>query len=87
MATRLLDLQFSLLDLERERLGWQVRESRRARRLSVRVFPGGRVEIVVPVGTRPRTVQQFVARHRDWIDRKVEEFRHAGPDREESDHA
>jgi len=84
MAIRPLDLQLDLLDAEREQRGWQVRESRRARRLSVRVFPGGRVEIVVPVGTRPRTVQQFVSRHRGWIDRKVDEFRHAGADREDT---
>lgn len=55
---------------------WQVRESPRARRLTARVFPGGRVEIVVPLGTRSRTVQQFVTRHRGWIERKVEEFRY-----------
>ena len=50
---------------------WRVRPSKRARRLAVRVMPGGVVEIVVPRGTQPRAVQQFVARHRDWIDRKV----------------
>jgi hypothetical protein len=54
---------------------WRVRASDRARRLTVRVFPGGDVEIVVPHGTRPRTVQQFVARYRSWIDRKVAQYR------------
>jgi predicted metal-dependent hydrolase len=54
---------------------WRVRASDRARRLTVRVFPGGRVEIVVPNGTRPRAVEQFVARYRSWIDRKVAQFR------------
>lgn len=44
--------------------------------MTVRVFPGGRVEIVVPVGTRSRTVQQFVSHHRRWIDRKIQELRH-----------
>lgn len=75
--------QLALLDPQQVQLAWQVRESHRARRLTVRVFPGGRVEIVVPVGTRSRTVQQFVGRHRSWIERKVEEFRHtthAAPD-------
>lgn len=67
--------QMALLDAGPAQAAWQVRESPRARRLTVRVFPGGRVEIVVPVGTRSRTVQQFVARHRGWIDRKVGEFR------------
>ncbi len=54
---------------------WRVRASRRARRLTVRVFPGGGVEIVVPQGTGPRAVELFVARYRPWIERKVEQYR------------
>lgn len=54
---------------------WRVRASERARRLAVRVLPGGLVEVVVPPGTRPRTVQQFVARHRRWIEHKIEQYR------------
>jgi predicted metal-dependent hydrolase len=53
---------------------WRVRPSERARRLAVRVLPGGIVEIVVPRGTRPQAVQQFVTRHRSWIDRKVVQY-------------
>lgn len=53
---------------------WRVRPSDKARRLAVRVLPGGIVEIVVPRGTRPRAVQQFVARHRNWIERKVVQY-------------
>jgi len=53
---------------------WRVRPSDRARRLAVRVLPGGIVEIVVPRGTRPQAVQQFVARHRGWINRKVVQY-------------
>jgi predicted metal-dependent hydrolase len=48
---------------------WCVRESARARRLTARVFHDGRVEIVVPAGTRQRTVADFVARQRPWIER------------------
>lgn len=59
---------------------WRVRPSERARRLAVRVLPGGIVEIVVPRGTRPQAVQQFVTRHRGWIDRKVVQYQ---PDRPE----
>ena len=58
---------------------WRVRASDRARRLTVRVFPGGQVEIVVPSGTRPRVVEQFVARYRHWIDRKVALYRSLEP--------
>jgi predicted metal-dependent hydrolase len=47
--------------------GFSVRESNRAKRLSIRVFPRGRVEVVVPKRTRPKEVREFVEAHRDWI--------------------
>jgi predicted metal-dependent hydrolase len=47
-----------------------VRVSRRARRLSVRVFPDARVEVVVPPRARPREVEHFITAHREWIDAK-----------------
>jgi predicted metal-dependent hydrolase len=50
---------------------WNVRVSRRARRLSVRVYPGGRVEVVVPPGASAVTVERFVGSHRRWIDERV----------------
>ena len=50
--------------------GWRVRRSGRARRLGVRVFRDGTVEIVVPARTGPQQVQRFVARHRSWIERQ-----------------
>jgi predicted metal-dependent hydrolase len=60
--------------------GWSVRESERARRLTVRVFHTGRVEVVVPFRTSPRAVERFLERHRPWIERKREEARRrAGP--------
>src|SRR6266436_7665675 len=55
--------------------GWVVRESHRARRLTVRVFHTGRVEVVVPSRTSSVTVERFVERHRTWIERKREEAR------------
>src|SRR2546421_4427160 len=55
--------------------GWVVRESHRARRLTVRVFHTGRVEVVVPSRTAPTTIERFVERHRIWIERKREEAR------------
>ncbi|MBX3702768.1 MAG: M48 family metallopeptidase [Steroidobacteraceae bacterium] len=67
--------QLGLLDPATGPETWRVRPSERARRLAVRVLPGGYVEVVVPQGTRPRTVQQFVARHRRWIEHKVEQYR------------
>lgn len=49
---------------------WHVRRSSRARRLAVRVFHDGAVEVVVPERARPREVQLFVARHLEWIGRQ-----------------
>ncbi len=48
--------------------GFSVRESGRAKRLSIKVFPRGRVEVVVPRRTRPAEVREFVEAHREWID-------------------
>jgi predicted metal-dependent hydrolase len=54
--------------------GWHVRISRRARRLSMRVFPGGRVEVVVPPGVGIPAIERFVTRHRDWAERRAREY-------------
>ncbi|MGH8218187.1 MAG: M48 family metallopeptidase [Steroidobacteraceae bacterium] len=62
--------QLPLWSHEDPRESWVVRESRRARRLAVRVFQTGRVEIVVPLKTSRGAVERFVARHRPWIERK-----------------
>ena len=47
--------------------GFSVRRSGRARRLSIKVYPRGRVEVVVPRRTSAAAVQAFVESHRDWI--------------------
>jgi len=54
--------------------GFSVRESGRAKRLSIKVFPRGRVEVVVPRRTRAADVRNFVEAHRDWILRARQEF-------------
>jgi predicted metal-dependent hydrolase len=43
--------------------------------MTIRVFAGGRVEIVAPPSARSRGIERFVRLHRDWIDRKVSELR------------
>src|SRR5512139_4167547 len=53
---------------------WNVRISRRARRMSMRVFPGGRVEVVVPPGAGVPAIERFVARHREWAERRSREL-------------
>jgi len=62
--------QLQLWDVDRSEHGWSVRQSERARRLSVRVFRNGGVEIVVPPHTPPRRVSEFVSQHREWIERQ-----------------
>jgi hypothetical protein len=47
-----------------------IRVSARARRLSIRVFPDARVEVVVPPRARPRDVQEFLGAQREWIESK-----------------
>lgn len=69
-----MNAQLSLFEAGERRDAWTVRTSRRARRLSVRVYPGGRVEIVTPPGASPGIVQRFIGQHREWIDRRVREF-------------
>jgi predicted metal-dependent hydrolase len=71
-----LTSQLSLWSHEDPEQSWVVRESRRARRLAVRVFRTGRVEIVIPPRTSRAAVEHFVARHRRWIERKRAEARH-----------
>jgi predicted metal-dependent hydrolase len=54
--------------------GFSVRESKRARRLSIKVYPRGRVEVVVPKRTPARHVEAFVEEHRDWIEKSRQSF-------------
>ncbi len=71
--------QLALPGLDDASAAWSVRRSPRARRLSARVFHSGRVEIVAPVRASDRRIAEFVARHREWIDRKsLEGRRRAG---------
>jgi predicted metal-dependent hydrolase len=62
--------QLSLWHAQRSEHSWSVRQSSRARRLSVRVFRHGGVEIVVPPRTSPQRVSAFVSEHREWIERQ-----------------
>ncbi len=62
--------QLQLWDSGGAEHSWCVRQSARARRLSVRVFRHGAVEIVVPPRTPPHRVNAFVSEHREWIERQ-----------------
>ena len=65
---------FSEVDEPDHASGFSVRESGRAKRLSIKVFPRGRVEVVVPRRTRAADVREFVEAHRDWIRNAREQF-------------
>jgi predicted metal-dependent hydrolase len=66
--------QLQLFDARSAADRWTVRVSGRARRLSVRVYPGGKVEVIVPPGASPAAVQKFIGTHRQWIHRRVEDL-------------
>jgi predicted metal-dependent hydrolase len=51
-----------------ERVPLHVRESRRARHLTLRMLPPHTLELVVPRGTRPADVAAFVSEHTPWIE-------------------
>jgi predicted metal-dependent hydrolase len=72
-AARQLRL-FADTELPGDAPGFSVRESGRARRLSIKVYPQGRVEVVVPKRTRARDVQSFVDEHRGWIEQTRASF-------------
>lgn len=62
----------------------RVRESRRARRLTLRVLPPHTLELVVPRGTRAADVAAFVHEHRVWIERARREIAARYPSLEET---
>lgn len=61
-----------------------VRESRRARRLTLRLVPPHTLELVVPRGTRTAEVTAFVHEHRRWIEDARRELAACRPVRSES---
>jgi hypothetical protein len=71
--------QLSLWSAEADGSAWQVRVSERARRLSIRVHAGGKVEIVVPRWARAGAVERFVRRHSGWVERKIAELSAGSP--------
>lgn len=56
-------------------LDYSVRVSPRARRVQLRVSPYGQVEVVIPKRFDRRLVPVFVARNRDWLERKLAQVR------------
>jgi len=61
----------------------RVRESRRARRLTLRMLPPHTLELVVPRGTRAAEVTAFVNANRQWIEAARSELAASRPVRTE----
>lgn len=53
---------------------YQVRVSRRAKRLQVRITSLGEIEVVLPQRVSPRHIEPFISRHQDWISRTQAKF-------------
>jgi predicted metal-dependent hydrolase len=82
--------QLALFDWGREvspaqlaRAPLSVRESRRARYLTLRLLPPHTLELVVPRGTRAAEVAAFVREHRQWIEEARRELADRRPARSE----
>jgi predicted metal-dependent hydrolase len=54
--------------------GIVIRPSARAKRLTLKVVPPYQLELVVPRGTRPRVIEEFIGTNRDWIRRAMDEL-------------
>jgi predicted metal-dependent hydrolase len=54
--------------------GVVIRSSARAKRLTLKVVPPYQIELVVPRGTRPRVVAEFLSSNREWIRRATDEL-------------
>lgn len=57
----------------------ELRTHPRARRLSIRVQPGGRTLVTVPRGVSWRAVERFMRAQTDWVARTVEAMRRHAP--------
>lgn len=79
----LFESRGDLSPAELARAPLRVRESRRARYLTLRLLPPHTLELVVPRGTRAADVNAFVRENRRWIDDARRELARCRPLRQE----
>ena len=79
----LFESRRDLSPAELARAPLSVRESRRARYLTLRLLPPHTLELVVPRGTRASDVDAFVREHRRWIEDARRELAQCRPLRSE----
>lgn len=65
-------------------LRYEIRESKRAKRLSISVHPDGRVTVTKPVRVSVKRAETFAARHETWILAAQEAFRRRAEKRKKS---
>lgn len=65
---------FPAPDSAPEQVAFEIRKSTRARRLSVKVYPRGRVEVVVPRRATRKDVAIFLEENREWISQARRHF-------------
>lgn len=65
------------------RIALNLRHSRRARRVAVRIGPGGQVELVVPRGVSEQQALAFLDSRSEWVRHHVDRRRKALPPAEE----
>lgn len=53
---------------------YEIRESTRAKRLTLTVHPHGRVVVTKPVRISHKTAEAFILKHAEWIERAKEAF-------------
>lgn len=59
-----------------EPIAYKIRRSRR-KTMSLNIERDGSVLVRAPLGTQESTIEEFVSRHRDWLQKKLLEFRPA----------
>lgn len=79
----LFESRRDLSPAELARAPLSIRESRRARYLTLRLLPPHTLELVVPRGTRAADVDAFVRDNRRWIEEARREIAHCRPLRRE----
>jgi predicted metal-dependent hydrolase len=83
-VARLIPEQLALLDERSQRSAPEqtivIRSSTRAKRMTLKLVPPYRIELVVPRGTRAKTVETFLSSNRAWIRRASDELQKHYPE-------
>jgi predicted metal-dependent hydrolase len=62
------------LVIEGKEVVYEIRPSRRARRLGLTVYPGGRLVLTIPPHSDEKRVIHFLHSHREWISKSIRRF-------------